>query len=57
MYLLFKPSTFTDSLGVTSQLVFQQQVLYRYACITITFVHQNGGYVGFYVDCVILITS
>jgi len=40
MYLslafLFKPSTFTDSLDVTSQLVFQQQVLYRYACINIT---------------------
>ena len=57
MYLslafLSKPLTYTDSLDVMFQLVFPLQVLYRYAYIKITYVHQYGGCVDFYVDCVI----
>ena len=59
MYLslafLSKPSTYADSLDMMFQLIFPQQVLYRYTCINVTYVHQDGGCVGFYVDCVMLI--
>ena len=51
-----QPLTYADSLDAVPQLVFPQQVLYRYACIKITYVHQYGGCVNFSVDCLILIT-
>ena len=47
-----------DNLDVMSQLFSPLQVLYRdtHALRLRIRVHQYGGCVGFYVDCVILIT-